>query len=174
MTRLLASTCFFLGILWIEWAFIRFLPLPWSAAPLMFALAVSSIQHLSSSVGLWWLVGYGFFLDAWGLGEAPGETVGLTIVAVLAFILSQRIFTNRSLYGVTGCASVSWVAFGVWHFLVLLIVEGKNLDMVPFGAVASYMLWQWILLLALVSLSFSISGRLKKVFLRASLMSSWR
>ncbi len=160
--RLVTSIALFFLLYILEASFLSAWPVPWRFLPLVFASAVYVIQHFGSRVGVGWLVGYGLFLDLWQLGVIPGETAILLFVGVGAWIVSRRVFTNRSLYGVAACALASWTA---WHLLTILglaMINRKNLEAVPWLVYRDVLLWQGLLLFGLITIFFFLSGRIRR------------
>ena len=165
-----ATTLLFLFLLCIvEAGFFSALPHPWRFTPLVFASAVYVIQHMGSRAGVSWLVGYGLFLDLWKLGVVPGETVLLLFVGFGTWILSRRIFTNRSLYGVVACALISWISWHVVTMVGLMFINRKNAEILLWSAYPDFLLWQGLLLIGLITLFFFLSGRIRRT-LRSIIM----
>lgn len=162
MIRFLPSFLLLLFLIIVETSFVGALPAPWRFAPVVFASAVYTIQHLASKSGVWWLFGYGIFLDIWHLGVMRGESVILLVVGLAAFLLSRRVFTNRSLYGVIGSAFVSFTLWRLLTALVFFFTNAKHPDAVPWLTFLSFSVWQGILLLFLVSLFFFLAGRMRR------------
>ena len=162
MMRLLASIALFLFLWTVEESFLSAWPIPGRYTPLLFASAVYLIQHVGSRTGVGWLIGYGFLLDFWQLGVIPGETILLLVVGVVTWILSRRLFTNRSFYGVVACSFSSWIFWQLLTATTLIITYRKNLDLVPWLAYRDFLLWQCLLLFGLMILFFSLAGRIRR------------
>lgn len=162
MTRLILSFFLLILLIILETSFVSALPAPWRFAPVVFASAVYAIQHLASKSGVWWLFGYALFLDVWHLGVMRGESAILLAVGLAAYLLSRRVFTNRSLYGVIGSAFVSFILWKLLTVITLFITNAKHPNAVPWLTFASFCIWQGILLLFLASLFFFLAARIRR------------
>ncbi len=100
----------------VETSFFASLGAPLAYTPLLFTAAIYVIQHRGSTMGIWWLVGYGLYLDILQIGYMPGETIIYFVAGMLAFLLSRSIFSNRSLYGIIGCGLLTLLAVFAIHF----------------------------------------------------------
>jgi hypothetical protein len=170
MTRFWISSLLFLFILSIEAAFVHALPDPLAYAPLVFACSVVLVQHHGAKDGAWWIMGTGVFLDLWRIGIMPYETIAYALTGAAVLIVSPRLFTNRSLYGVAGCAILGFFVLHAVHGLLLLMGNWKNVLAVPWGAFGLYMLWQLAFLLILTTVLFLSSTSVRHLLRRLLLL----
>jgi hypothetical protein len=134
----------------IETSFLQLLPSPINYFPLVLICSVFMIQYRSSTIGLWWLFGYGLFLDILGIGAVPGESIIWLLVGYTTWILSQRLLTNRSLYGILGSGFLAFTLGTVVHLVLTLSLPG------------SYILWQILWLVLALYLLFQFASRVSK------------
>jgi len=163
MIRLIIASLLFIALATIETSFIASLPGVLALTPLVLMAAVYFIQHRGSMIGIWWLAGYGLFLDIMGIGYVAGETVIYLIVGVLSYLVSQRTFSNRSLYGVLGCGLFAIMSSAILHLGVQLIKTTYTDIEILWTEAAIFYLWQTILLLVVLFLLFGLSSRLEKI-----------
>lgn len=103
-----------------------------SLTPFVFLVSVYLLQHHNISSAVIWMIVHGIILDMTQMGTIPFLTIVYTITALVAFISSKRIFSNRSFYGVFACTLTS---FFTLIFVQMIIVwirsfgERKFLDM---------------------------------------------
>lgn len=161
MMRFFISFFLFLILAAGELAFLNSLPAPFFYIPLIFACSLYLFQHLGSNIGLWWLLALGVYLDFWHLGLFFGETLVYTLTILFVVFLGQRLFTNRSFYGVLGNAVLSlWFLHFInfsWFFL-------KNLNedfYFSWWSVMFFVFWQTVFLILLVTILFFLARRLQ-------------
>lgn len=142
MTRVfftLAILCFFSLF---EISFMSFLPSFLPLVPFVFTTTVFLFQEQREAVVLWWLPVHGFFLDYFHLGAVPLEVFWYLLSAMVAWWVTKQLFSHRSLYGMVGSVSVSYV--------VLLIMEtGVFVLSLMFFSDASFSLPFWLRHIAL-------------------------
>lgn len=105
MIRVLVSGSLALALFLFERSFVAALPEPWMRLPLVLAAGVYLVQHLSLLDGAAWIVAAGILSDALALSPAPSGTIAGALAAVTAVLLSRRVFTNRSLWGILACGA---------------------------------------------------------------------
>lgn len=169
MFRFTTTLCFLFLLCIVEAGFFSALPHPWRFTPLVFASAVYVIQHIGSRAGVGWLIGYGLFLDLWKLGAVPWETILLLFMGFGTWVLSRRVFTNRSLYGVVACALISWISWQLVTMVSLMFINRKNAEVMLWSAYRDFLLWQGLLLICLITLFFFLSDRMRRT-LRSIIM----
>ena len=131
----------------IETSLFQFLPSPFSHIPLVLICSVFMIQYRSSTIGVWWLFGYGLFLDLLGIGIVPGESVIWLITGYATWLVSQRLLTNRSLYGILGSGLFTFSISTAAHLILTLSFPGL------------YILWQMLWLFLCLFLLFKFASR---------------
>tara|TARA_Y100000031_G_C8191767_1_gene371726 strand:- start:725 stop:1171 length:447 start_codon:yes stop_codon:yes gene_type:complete len=131
----------------IETSFISSLPDPLCCVPLVLALAVYLIQYRGSKLGTWWLAGYGFYLDYMQIGIWPVETLIWLVIGILSWLLSQRLFTNRSLYGILSCGLFAFFLSNILHLTFFY----------------PQTLWELLFLILSLSVLSYLSDKIKKI-----------
>ncbi len=131
----------------IETSFVSSLTGPLCCIPLILALAVYLIQYRGSKLGIWWLAGYGLYLDYMQIGIWPVETLIWLTIGILSWLLSQRLFTNRSLYGILGCGLFAFFLSNILHLTFFW----------PQTA------WELLFLILLLSVLSYLSDKIKKI-----------
>lgn len=144
-----------------ETVFLRALPYPFIFAPLVFSVGLYLYQHLSLSVGLWWLLVFGFFLDFWRIGSVPGESFFYALTVGATIFLSRRFFTNRSFYGVNACVFLSGLILHLTHGLYLFFKTLGNPEIIVWSEFFQTVFWSEFFSLLIVSFLFLFLGRLR-------------
>lgn len=119
MTRYALSFFIFLVIVLFETSFLTSLPSPLSLTPLVFGLSVYLIQHQGLLDGLYWIGGYGLFLQLFHLSPTPFPLFLFPIAGVVSYLSARHLFSNRSLYGVMACGLVGFFSL---FFLELIFL----------------------------------------------------
>ncbi|OGL61783.1 hypothetical protein A3C09_00200 [Candidatus Uhrbacteria bacterium RIFCSPHIGHO2_02_FULL_47_44] len=79
--------------------------------PFVLVISVYLLQHHSMKSAASWMIIHGLLLDFTGASVVPLVTVAYLITAWVALLSAERIFSNRSFYGVAACAGLSYVTF---------------------------------------------------------------
>jgi len=163
MIKFLISTFLFFLLVTFECGFIHSLPSPFFYAPLVFVCGVYLYQHLNSLVGAWWIFGLGVWLDFWHLGLVPFETIIYAITALLMIFLGQRFFSNRSLYGIAGNATLSLLFIHFVHLIYFFVVSFN--DSLPFlwFSFLGLVFWQIFFQLFLITILFFLARKIRSV-----------
>lgn len=154
MKYLLIAAVAFLLLSVLEVSFVRGLPPPLLYLPLVLVSGVYLYQHLRLVAGLWWIVGFGFFLDIVRLGVTPAETFHYALAALAVVFLGQRLFSNRSFYGIVGCSLCATVLLQLLHALWFFFFTFNATQPFPWINFLWFVLWQIILTIFLVSIFF--------------------
>ncbi|MBU0531744.1 MAG: hypothetical protein ABIG32_03945 [Candidatus Uhrbacteria bacterium] len=162
MIRIITATLLLITLATIETSLIASLPGVLALIPLVLMAAVYFIQHRGSTIGIWWLAGYGLFLDVMGIGYGIGETVIYLIVGVLAYLVSQRTFSNRSLYGVLGCGLFAISTSAVLHLGFQFVKTTYTENDILWIEAGTFYVWQVAILMIALFLVFNLSSRLEK------------
>lgn len=146
----------------VETSFFASLGAPLTFTPLLFTAAIYVIQHRGSTMGIWWLVGYGLYLDILQIGYMPGETIIYLAAGTLAFLLSRSIFSNRSLYGILGCGLLTLLAVFAIHFCFHTTTSFFLDTKINLTQNLSYLAAQAISFVILTFLVFQVNQSLRK------------
>ncbi len=121
MIRYLISGVCFLFVFVMETSFFSSLPSVFAIVPLVFALSVYLIQHEGLTDGLIWIFAYGFLLQNFHLSIAPWPVLSFSIAGLASFLSSRHLFSNRSLYGVVGCAWIGYLCLAGTEALLMFV-----------------------------------------------------
>lgn len=167
--RFFAGLLLFLIFVLFEFSFIHALPFPFLAVPFVVALSIYLVQHLGSATGVYWLAGYGLWLDAAHAGNVPLETFAFSVAALASLYFSRRLFSNRSIYGVLACAVFVSATFIGAECLILVwraAIQGTAVAWQPY---VTMVLWQIGFLIGVVTVLFYSARRVafffQKVFI---------
>ena len=162
MLKIFFSIIFFILLTVFETSFIASLPAPFVAIPLVLAVSVYIIQYHGSVTGVWWMAGYGLFLDILGVGSFTGQTFLYLAAGLLAYQLSQHLFTNRSLYGIITSGGVAWLVIVfvqsmvfIYHYIILE-------NQLSFFSLSSFFLSELFFLIIMLVIIFQGSHYIKK------------
>ena len=161
-TIIWAATFFLLVV--IQTSFLASLPSPFNYVPLLFAASIWLIQQEESLAGAAWLIGFGFWLDVWGIGGLPASTLAYSATAIAAVVSARRLFTHRSLYGVFSCACIALLARAGAEVVVQFAVGLRNPGAVEWGAWAGARAWEALFCLVLITGIYQASKPLRNVF----------
>jgi len=106
MLRFFAYALSMLLLYVTEASFIYALPHPLSSIPIVLVVSIFLYQYKMQRTQLWWFIGFGFFLDLLGVSISPFEIFSHAIAACVLYFLAERVFTNRSYYGMAATSIV--------------------------------------------------------------------
>lgn len=121
MTKIFIHLCIAFTLSVIELSFFSSLHGILRFTPFVFVVSVYVLQHHSVTSSLAWMLLHGLLLDISGLAVYPPVTVAYLIAGIIAVMSSNRLFSNRSFYGVLACALLSYGSFLAVEFSFLLI-----------------------------------------------------
>ena len=79
--------------------------------PFVFAVSVYLLQHHSIHSAASWMLIHGLFLDITHISQTPFIFIAYLVAAIVAVMSAEKIFSNRSFYGVMGCVFLSYASF---------------------------------------------------------------
>lgn len=163
MIRFFISSLLFIFLMMVESSFVHGLPTPFLYIPLVFACGLYLFQHLNSPIGVWWIFGLGVWLDFWHLGLMPFETIIYAVAALLAVWLGRSLFTNRSLYGVVGNASLTLLFIHLIHASFLFVGQLRGAPVFSWLSFLQFVLWQEFFLLLVVTILFFLANKIRSL-----------
>lgn len=163
MNRVIWASLFLILLAIIETSLIASLPRPLSFTPLVLAVAVYTIQYRGSQLGIWWLVGYGLYLDIMYTSLLPTETILYLLIGLATFFVSKRIFTNRSLYGIIGCGLFAYFTSLILHTVILFTRTVHVNSISIWTDTVVFYCWQAMLLVVLLFLIFQAVFQINKI-----------
>jgi hypothetical protein len=110
MSKVLISIVIGLGLSTIETSFFSSFYGFFALTPFVFLVSVYLLQHHGISLAVFWLVVHGLMLDITQMGSVPFLTLAYGFTAIVAYVSSKRVFSNRSFYGVMACTITSFTA----------------------------------------------------------------
>lgn len=81
--------------------------------PFVLVISVYLLQHHTMKPAASWMVIHGLLLDLSGTTIVPFVTLAYVITASIVLLSAERLFSNRSFYGVTACALLGYVTFEI-------------------------------------------------------------
>lgn len=103
----------------IETSFIGSLYGIFRFTPFVLVISVYLVQHHAMKPAASWMIIHGILLDVTGSSIIPLITLAFIATAWIALISAERLFSNRSFYGVAACASLSYLSFEFVSALLL-------------------------------------------------------
>ena len=140
-----------------------------SLTPFVFLVSVYLLQHHNISSAVVWMIVHGIILDITQMGSIPFLTIAYTITALVAYVSSKRIFSNRSFYGVIACTLTS--------FFTLVLVQMTTVWIRSFGQGSFFDMYLWkdtelqlILVLIFMPILFSFAKHIKTMLEKSLLI----
>ncbi len=109
MIRYALSTILFLLVFLFETSFLSSLPFPFNVTPFVFGTGVYLLQHQGLKDGLMWIIGFGLLTHMLHTSIFPFPALAFLVGAMVSYLSARHVFSNRSLYGVIGCALSGFV-----------------------------------------------------------------
>ena len=111
MSRILLYGTLFLFLIIVETSFLSSLPPPFQAIPLVPIVGIWLFHQIPSRIGVWYLLGWGIWYDAFGLSLfASRIVIALVMIVILAYA-SGRVFSQHSIYGLFGLSVSVWIGW---------------------------------------------------------------
>ena len=79
--------------------------------PFVLVISVYLVQHHAMKPAAFWMIMHGILLDITGSTVIPFVTLAFAGTAWIALVSAERLFSNRSFYGVAACTSLSFLTF---------------------------------------------------------------
>jgi hypothetical protein len=103
-----------------------FLPFPWSAwKPVVFLVSFSIVREAPRRALIYAVV-CGILLDAFSVGGSSLMLIRLLVLAVVLWIMSERVLTNHSFYAAVALAFFARVLMQILLFAVQGFMRLKN------------------------------------------------
>jgi rod shape-determining protein MreD len=169
MTRLVALLALFLLLVIVQTSFFASLPGLLAYTPLVLAAAVYLLQHVGERAGALWILWLGVFLDLLAIPSFPLESISYAAAALVAYLSAQRIFSNRSWYGLIACGVLTVLTLSSIRALTLGVILIRRPERVSWNAYFDTLFWDLALMVVLLSVFFlfarHIRGFLKTTFM---------
>lgn len=145
--------------------FIRF-------TPFVFAISVYFIQHhsLKSASGL--MIIHGFFLDLSQMYDVSFLLLAYVATAFIAVISAEKLFSNRSVYGVLACAIFSYSILICFETILLLIQRLFKQTSGSWFVFIQDFGWRYISLVFFLIILFLFSKQIRQLLVKFFFLSS--
>lgn len=163
--RMAVSALIFFLVYILETAFVTSMPTIFSLTPVVFALGVYTLQHQGLLDGLIWIIAYGFLLQVLQASAAPWPLLTWTAGSLVSFVSARQLFSNRSLYGVVGCAALGYLTVVAVEAVALFIGSLRASYDVFEGFVILHS-WKMGLLILTVFILFRLAKPIRAFFAR--------
>jgi len=171
MSRIFVAFLAFFFLFVFQTSFIHALPGWLMLLPVFFAVSVYFTQHHSLAIGAIWLSAYGIMLDLLHINHVPLEFISYSAAGLVALVLSRRLFSNRSLWGVLACGAVSSGTLFLFHVLILFVVQLRAPEHVAWNTFLNESLVIFLSLLLLLFLLFQFAGSFRTILIKSFLLS---
>ncbi len=161
MIRFLVSLGFFLITFLCEVSFFSSLPSFFALTPLVFCISIYLIQHEGMVDGLIWMVLYGILLDVFHLASFPVSTIAWVITALVSSLMARHVFSNRSFYGVLGCAIGGFICLILGEGIILFVSALMEKTFVDWFGFLHTLLPRFGMMFLTMSILFSAASRMR-------------
>lgn len=134
----------------LQFGFVSSLPAPYGYVPLLFVAMVLIYQRVGWVMGFVWCCGS--ILISFALGFSDVSWWSLLITGLLAIPLTDRLFTNRSIYALIGFSLVLYLVLITVHSLGIATARVFSSDVVA-STIASGTIPMRLLVLAVATVA---------------------
>lgn len=117
----LAIACVFLLSAFVDVTLVHALGEPLALIPLHFIVGVIVLHRGGASSGALWFGFSALLLPV--IGFDSGTVLGYVATGALGFVLTKRVFTNRSVYALVGLGAALYTSFAIVNGVFLLITK---------------------------------------------------
>jgi hypothetical protein len=142
--------------------------------PLVLVVSVYLLQHHTMRSAASWLIIHGLMLDFSKASVVPFITISYVLVAWVAIMSAERLFSNRSFYGVAACTGISYLTFEISSFVLQFIYSIAQKIPFYWGTYFADAFSRLIMLVVLLTLLFTFAKRIRHILVKASLISPSR
>lgn len=137
--------------------------------PFILVLSVYLVQHHSMKSAVSWMIIHGLMLDFMHASVVPAVTIAYVVTAWIALLSAERLFSNRSFYGVSACTILSYLTFefvsGMLQWISTLIQKQTFFFQLFLADATSRFITLFVFLVVLYSFAKQIRELLIKLFL---------
>lgn len=174
MMRLLMHVLFAIFLSLIETSFFASFHGVVRFTPFVLVVSVYLLQHHAMRSTAYWMVIHGLLIDVSGSSLVPFVTIAYIAAAWIAVLSAERLFSNRSFYGVVACACLSYVTFE----FVSGVLQGFHAFVLkhPFHSETFFTdaFSRFLMLLVFLVLLFSFAKQIRSLLVKLSLLSPLR
>lgn len=142
--------------------------------PFVLVVSVYLLQHHAMRSTASWMIIHGLLLDLSGISLVPFVTLAYALVAWVAILSADRLFSNRSFYGVIACACLSYLAFVFSSGMLEWIFSFMLKQSFHAGTFFSDAGARFVMLLVFLVLLFSFAKQIRSLLIKLSLISPSR
>lgn len=142
--------------------------------PFVFVVSVYLLQHHDVHAAASWMILYGILLDLSGISPVPFITLSYILTAWVAYTSAERLFSNRSFYGVIACACLSYLTFFLSSTFLLFSSALMQKKVFYFSSYFFDSNLRFVMLLLSLVLLFSFAKQIRHFLVKVSLISPTR
>ncbi len=159
--RFFFSAIFFLIAFLFETSFFSSLPSYLALTPLVFGLSIYLIQHEGMMDGFVWMVLYGILIDLLHIAPIPFSLFAWIVAAGMSVLMARQVFSNRSFYGVLGCAFAGYVCLMLSETVILFLQSLTDKLAIDWSIFFQTVLQQSFMLLCVMIVIFAVARRIR-------------
>jgi len=163
MTKFFLICCIGLFLSLLETSFFSSLHGFLKFTPFVLVMSVYLRQHHTILTAPWWMVVHGVWLDWSGMSATPFITIAFIVAAWVISWCAQHLFSNRSLYGVLGCAVLSFASFTTVSFVLRLLSSAIQKNQFFKGVFFQDAGWQLLGMFFLIVVLFSFGKQIRSI-----------
>lgn len=164
MIKIVCSFLFFIFLASVELGLVYALPFPIDRFPLVLCVSVFAFQSLDIRHAPWWIIGQGFLLDLLLISFVSFELFSYAVVSIVTILTAQRVFSNRSYWGILGTLTISIITLTFMEVGVSMVMGFWDAYHVPIQTILSVRAWGWGLSVAALLLFFPLHEFFMRIY----------
>jgi cell shape-determining protein MreD len=144
-------------------AFLHSLPFPVSLLPFILIFTVYFYQYIGLKRAAWWLLFEGLFIDLFSLSPIKYQVLCYAVAAIAMTVVSTRVFTNRSFYGMSGTTVSTIIVLYLCFFIFGSLGTFMGTTSFHVGLLGGELLWTLLMNIIFVFLFFPFAKRFKRI-----------
>lgn len=154
----------------IETSFIGSLYGIFRFTPFVLVISVYLVQHHAMKPAASWMIIHGILLDVTGSSAIPFITLAFIVTAWVALMSAERLFSNRSFYGVAACTSLGYLSFECISALLLGFSAFFLKQELYWGTFFDDAVGRFITLLIFLMFLYSFAKQIRSFLIKLSLL----
>lgn len=138
--------------------------------PFVLVISVYLVQHHAMKPAASWMIIHGILLDIAGSTLIPFITLAFAATAWIALVSAERLFSNRSFYGVAACTSLSYLAFEFASGVLLSVSAFFQKQELSWGTFFDDAGGRFMTLLLFLFFLFSFAKQIRSLLIKLSLL----
>ena len=142
--------------------------------PFVLVISIYLLQHHSIKLAASWMMIHGILLDISGSTVIPFVTIAFIATAWVTLLSAERIFSNRSFYGVAACTGLGFLTFECSSALLLgfaSFFQKQELHWITFFDDAG---WRFVTLILFLLFLYSFAKQIRSLLIKLFLLPSSR